>query len=66
MLRIESCAKQQVCIDYLSEERASAHIRIEQRSDFSARKSLETTSGVILNQSQSKFTAKRSQMKCDV
>ena len=34
MFRIESCAKQQVCIDDLSKERASAQIRIEQRSDF--------------------------------
>ena len=34
MFRIESCAKQRVCIDDRSEERASAQIRIEQRSDF--------------------------------
>ena len=34
MFRIESCAKQHVCIDDLSKERVSAQIRIEQRSDF--------------------------------
>ena len=34
MFRIEPCAKQQVCIDDLSEDRAFAQIRIEQRSDF--------------------------------
>ena len=34
MFRIESCAKQQVWIDDLSEERASAQVRIEQPSDF--------------------------------
>ena len=40
MFRIESCAKQQVCIDDLSEEMASAQIRIEQRttSDGGAQK----------------------------
>ena len=34
MFQIESCAKQQVCIDNLSEERVSAQIQIEQCSDF--------------------------------
>ena len=66
MFQIESCEKQQVEIDYLSdmsEERASAQIRIEKHSDFrivqmAARKSLETMSGVLLNRSQPKFAVK--------
>ena len=34
MFRIESCAKQQVLIEDLSKERASAQIQIEQHSNF--------------------------------
>ena len=60
MFQIECCAKQQVWIDDLSKERASAQIRIEQHSHFQmeARKFLETMSGVILNRLQPKFAAK--------
>ena len=51
--KFDSCAKQQVCIEELSEERASAQIRnrTAQRLQMAraARKSLETMSGVILN-----------------
>ena len=54
-------AKQQVRIDDLSEERASA-----QRLQMATRKSLETMSGVILNQLQPKFAAKTvaNEMRC--
>ena len=34
MFKIESCAVQQVCIDDLSKERASAQNLIKHRSDF--------------------------------
>ena len=64
MFPIESCAKQQVLIDDLSEERASAQIS----SNFRWRraKSLETMSSVILNQFQPKFAAKSvaNEMQC--
>ena len=68
MFRIESCAKQQVCIDDLSEERASAQIRIEQRSDFRWRrakawKRCQAWFWIDCNQS---LQPNRSQMKCDV
>ena len=59
MFRIESCAKQQVGIDDLSEEKASADSnRTAQRLQMAARKGLETMSGVILNRLQPKVAAK--------
>ena len=68
MFRIESCAKQQVCIDDLSEERASAQIRIKKRSDFRWRrakawKRCQAWFWIDCNQS---LQPNRSQMKCDV
>ena len=68
MIRIESCAKQQVWIDDLSEERASAQIRIEQRSDFRWRrakawKRCQAWFWIDCNQS---LQPNRLQMKCDV
>ena len=68
MFRIESYAKQQVCIDDLSEKRASAQIRIEQRSDFRWRrakawKRCQAWFWIDCNQS---LQPNRSQMKCDV
>ena len=38
MFRIESCAKEQIVVDDLPEERESAQIRIEQHSDFGWRR----------------------------
>ena len=68
MFRIESCAKQQVCIDDLSEERASAQIQIEQHSDFrwlraKAWKQCQTWFWINSNQ---RLQLNQSQMKCDV
>ena len=68
MFRIESCAKQQVCIDYLSKERESAQIRIKQRSDFRwqrAKAWKQCQAWFWINSNQS-LQPNQSQMKCYV
>ena len=68
MFRIESCAKQQVWIDDMSEERASAQIQIEQPSDFRWRlakawKRCQEWFWIDHNQS---LQPNRWQVKCDI
>ena len=58
MFRIESCAKQQVEIDYLSEENVSAQIESDSTATSDGGAQMETMSGVILNQLKPKFVAK--------